>query len=147
MSGHSQALGSLKAIGYRLTPQRVMVLNAIGERKGHICAEEIYDKVCEVYPYIDLATVYRTLQLLKKLHLVTEIDVGSGSAQFELTKKDRHHHMVCSQCGNAFDLSHRYLETFRQALVEEFGFEPDVEHFAISGLCKTCAQKGKTRKD
>ncbi len=146
MSHHLKVFSSLKAIGYRLTPQRVMVLNAIGEGKGHVCAEEIFNEVREVYPYVDLATIYRTLQLLKRLHLVTEIDVGFGSAHFELTKKNQHRHMVCSQCGNAFDLNPRYLEAFRQTLIDEFGFEPDVEHFAISGLCKTCAQKGKAEK-
>ncbi|MFH1141215.1 MAG: transcriptional repressor, partial [Chloroflexota bacterium] len=53
---------------------------------------------------------------------------------------DRHHHMVCRNCGNAFDFNPRYLEEFRHTLMQEFGFEPDLEHFAIGGTCKTCTE-------
>lgn len=138
MPDHAEALEALKETGYRLTPQRVMILSAIGEKRGHLGVDEIYEQVREVYPYIDMATVYRTLHLLKRLHLVTEIGLGDVS-RYELTRKDRHNHMVCNECGSAFDLSPRYLEEFRRRLVEEFGFEPDLEHFAVAGRCAGCA--------
>ena len=143
MVRHGKVLDTLRETGYRLTPQRMMVLSALAEHPGHIGADEIFREVHRLYPYIDLATVYRTLQLLKRLHLVTELDVG-GFARYELVEADRHHHMVCSQCGNAFDFSLRYLESFRQTLIGEFGFEPDLEHFAIGGLCGKCSSKGAT---
>jgi len=140
MARPSKALEALKEMGYRLTPQRVMVLTALAEHPGHIGVEEIIRAVHHLYPYIDVATVYRTLQLLKRLHLVTELDVG-GFARYHLVEADRHHHMVCRGCGNAFDFSPRYLEAFRKKLMDEFGFEPDLEHFAIGGLCSACARK------
>ena len=138
MGHHGKALEALKETGYRLTPQRVMVLSAMAEHPGHIGVEGIFQEVHRVYPYIDVATIYRTLHLLKRLHLVTELDVG-GFARYELVEADRHHHMVCEECGSAFDFSPRYMETFRKTLLEEFGFEPDLEHFAIGGLCGDCA--------
>jgi len=140
MTRHSKALEVLKEKGYRLTPQRVMVLSALAEQAGHIGVDDIYREVHRLYPYIDVATVYRTLQLLKRLHLVTELDVG-GFARYHLVEADRHNHMVCRECGSAFDFSPRYLEAFRQALVDGFGFDPDLEHFAIGGLCSACSKK------
>ena len=140
MAQHRKALDKLRESSYRLTPQRVMVLSVLADRPGHIGVEDIYGEVRKQYPYIDVATVYRTLQLLKSLHLVTELDVG-GAARYELIESDMHHHMVCRNCGGAFDFSPSYLEEFRNRLVQEFGFEPDLEHFAIGGLCSNCTHK------
>ena len=136
----SKVFDSLKEMGYRLTPQRVMVVTAMANRPSHIGVDEIIQEVHKTYPYIDLATVYRTLQLLKQLHMVTELDVG-GFARYELNEADGHHHMVCRVCGGAFDLSPSYLEEFRERLIKEFQFQPDLEHFAVGGLCAECAAK------
>jgi Fe2+ or Zn2+ uptake regulation protein len=133
------ALDALKAAGARLTPQRVMILQAIVDAESHLTAEEIHSRVQKVYPYIDLATVYRTLQLLKRMRLVTEIDLRDGPSQFELSGNSRHHHMVCRVCRGAFDLSPHYLDSFRKTLVQEFGFEPDLHSFTISGVCVRCS--------
>ena len=138
MTRNTKVLEQLREKGYRVTPQRVMVLSAFGEREGHLGVEQIYQRVRQAYPYIDVATVYRTLQLFKRLHLVTEIELG-GVMRFELAEAGGHHHMVCRQCRKAFDLSPSYLAEFRQRLIREFGFEPDLEHFAIAGLCALCA--------
>ena len=142
MTRHGKALDVLKESGHRVTPQRVMVLAALASRPGHIGVDEIYQEVHASYPYIDVATVYRTLQVLKELHLVAELDVG-GSARYELLEAGLHHHMVCRSCGTAFDFGSSYLEEFRRRLVQEFGFEPDLEHFAIGGLCGGCAERAE----
>ena len=139
MAGHSSVIESLREAGYRLTPQRMMVLQAIAESGGHVTAEAIHKRVVQTYPYLDIATVYRILQLLKRLHLVTEIDLGGESARYEVAEPNKHHHMVCRECGRTFDLSPSYLEELRARLNIEFGFEPDLEHFAIGGLCAGCS--------
>lgn len=140
MARHTEIVESLRAMGHRITPQRVMVLSAMAHQPGHVGVEEIFQEVSRLYPYIDLATVYRTLHWLKRLHLVTELVMG-GTARYELVapETEPHHHMVCRSCGGAFDLSPRYLEEFRTTLRREFGFEPDVENFAIGGVCASCA--------
>jgi Fur family ferric uptake transcriptional regulator len=138
MSGHNAVIETLREAGYRLTPQRLMVLQAIVGSEGHQTAEAIHQEVVKTYPYLDIATVYRILQLLKRLHLVTEIDLGGNSARYEVAEPNKHHHMVCRECGSTFDLSPSYLEEFRTRLIREFGFEPDLEHFAIGGLCAGC---------
>ena len=141
MTKHSAVIEILREAGYRLTPQRVMVLQAIAESDGHLTAEAIHQRVIQLYPYLDIATVYRILQLLKRLHLVTEIALGDGSAQYEVAEPNKHHHMVCRGCGRTFDLSPSYLEELRMRLIKEFGFEPDLEHFAVAGACAECAPK------
>ena len=142
MSGHNAVIETLREAGYRLTPQRLMVLQAIAGSEAHQTAEAIHQKVIKTYPYLDIATVYRILQLLKRLHLVTEIDLGGDSARYEVAEPNKHHHMVCRECGHTFDLSLSYLEELRTRLIKEFGFEPDLEHFAIGGLCADCASVG-----
>ncbi len=128
-------------MGWRLTPQRLMILQAIAKGEGHLGVDEIYRRVQEAYPYLDITTVYRTLHMLKKMGLVTEVGMGDR-LHFELTDPNgRHHHMVCRACGGAFDLSPRYLEELRQALVREFGFEPDLDNFTVTGVCAGCRSK------
>ena len=143
MVQQSKVLDSLKQMGYRLTPQRVMVVTAMIKRPSHIGVDEIFQEIHKTYPYIDVATVYRTLQLLKKLLLVTELNVG-GIARYELNEAERHNHMVCRECGGAFDLSPSYLEEFKSMLIKEFRFQPDLEHFAIGGVCGDCVDREAT---
>lgn len=141
MTRHSETLQALRETGHRLTPQRVMVLSAIADCRGHVGADEVFERVRQAYPYVDMATVYRTLQLLVKLHMVTEIQSGSVT-RYELVQGKRHHHMVCEACGATFDLPPQYLDALRERLVAEVGFEPHMEHFTISGLCARCKGQG-----
>ena len=73
--------------GYRLTPQRLMILSAIESSRDHISAEEIYAEVTAKYPHVNISTVYRTLELLKKLGMVYEIDLGEGRIQISCRGK------------------------------------------------------------
>jgi len=100
--------------------------------------DEVFRRAKEAYPYMDIATVYRTLHLFKDLGVVTEVAIGDR-LHYELTDPSgRHHHMVCRVCNGAFNLSPTYLDEFRDALIQEFDFEPDLEHFAITGVCSDC---------
>ena len=134
-----ELLESLRSAGFRLTPQRVMILSAIASSSGHMTAEDIHEKVKKTYPFIDIATVYRTIQLLKRQRLLVEIDLGSGAYQYEVTHDQRHHHIVCRDCGTTLDIDHhRFLEPVRVALQQEYEFEADLDHFAIFGICRQC---------
>lgn len=135
---HEQAVAVLRDQGYRLTPQRLIVLSIVSEGDGHMGVDEIFQSAKAAYPYMDVATVYRTLHLFRKLGVVTEVAIGDR-LHYELTdSQGGHHHMVCRVCHGAFNLSPHYLEEFRNTLSQEFGFEPDLEHFAISGVCAGC---------
>ena len=138
---HDKAVENLKGKGYRLTPQRLLVLSKVAEGGGHIGVDEVFRRAKEAYPYLDIATVYRTLHLFKKLDVVTEVAIGDR-LHYELTDPGRrHHHMVCQICHSAFNLSPHHLDRFRRTLKQEFGFEPDLEHFTVSGVCSECQSK------
>ena len=138
MSGPRATMDSLREVGYRLTPQRMMILSTFNQCEGHITAEAIHERVRKEYPFVDISTVYRTLQLLKKLRLVSETDLGGGRVQYELTQEARHHHLVCRHCGATSPLDDEMIEPLRGRLLEKHGFQADLDHFAIFGLCSQC---------
>jgi len=131
-------MASLREVGYRLTPQRMLIVSIIHDSKGHVSAEDVHQRVKEQYPFVDISTVYRTLQLLKRLRLVTETDLGDGSVRYELSQAQRHHHLVCRQCGKTFALDDEMVEPLRSRLMGTHGFAADMEHFAIFGRCRAC---------
>ncbi|MBI3953827.1 MAG: transcriptional repressor [Chloroflexi bacterium] len=141
MAGTKQALESLKEVGYRLTPQRMLVLSAIQEG-GHLSAEEVYGRVKEEYAFIDIATVYRTLALLKRLRLVTETELGDGPARYELSTEP-HHHLVCRGCGETTPLNDDLFAPLRLTLRERLGFEAELEHLPVFGICSRCGAQGR----
>ena len=136
-------MASLREVGYRLTPQRMLIVSIIHDSKGHVSAEEIHQRVKEQYPFVDISTVYRTLRLLKRLRMVTETDLGDGSVRYELSQGQRHHHLVCRQCGKTFALDDDLIEPLRSALMGVHGFAADMEHFAIFGRCRACRSRTK----
>ena len=128
----------LQALGYRLTPQRMMVIAAIEGTDSHISAEEIYNQVKAKYPQVNISTIYRTVELLKRLGLATETDMGEGIVRYHSGEKGHHHHLVCQRCGKVVDLDESVLFSFKETLRQEYGFEADLRHLAIFGHCLNC---------
>jgi len=124
--------------GYRLTPQRIMVVDALHSAKRHISAEEIFERMREKYPYANISTVYRTLELLKELGLAAEISMGDGIIRYHAKENSRHHHLVCTKCGKMFDLSEKELVPLEKSLIKNYGFTADIHHLAIFGICSGC---------
>jgi Fur family ferric uptake transcriptional regulator len=129
---------ALREKGYRLTPQRMMVIEALHSVDGHISAEEIYTQVRAKYPYANISTVYRTLELLKKLGLVTEIALGDGRVRYHPVEKGHHHHLVCQKCGRIVDLPESALSPLKETLLHDYHFNADLRHMAFFGLCADC---------
>lgn len=101
-------------------------------------AAEIAEEVHKVHPYVDLSTVYRTLDALKRARLVTSTDMGSGDVLFEWAAEEAHHHLICSVCGHVVEIGPEYFRPLEERLRTELGFEPDMHHFAVFGLCREC---------
>lgn len=131
----------LRKAGQRLTPQRMMVLSVLAEQGGHMSAEEILALIRREYPYLNLSTVYRTLDLLVELGLVAQTDLGEGVRQFELVGAHPHHHLICRRCGGAVEVGDDLLGPLRQTLREQFGFVACMDHFAIFGICRSCQEQ------
>ncbi len=128
----------LSELGYRLTPQRVMILSAIENSANHISVEEIYAQIAAKYPQVNISTVYRTLELLEQLGLVTETDLGGGRVRYHPVDKGRHHHLVCQECGAIIDLDESLLSSLKNTLLREYKFSADLRHLAIFGCCVNC---------
>jgi len=140
MTKASDMASRLSQKGYRLTPQRLMILEAIEGASGHVSAEEIYQKIKERYPGLNISTVYRTMELLKETGMVTETDMGDGRVRFHSVGHEHHHHLVCSKCGSVVDLDESMLSPLTVLLTEKYGFSADLKHLAIFGRCKDCAR-------
>lgn len=138
MSCEQATAQALKESGHRLTPQRLMILSALRHAGSHITASEILDDVKGAYPYIDISTVYRTLSVLKEMRLISETNMGGGESRYEWIEKTRHHHLICRGCNGVTLLDDRYMEALGTEILEDYGFQADIDHFAIFGLCERC---------
>ena len=138
MKKTSDIINKLSEQGYRLTPQRMMVLDAIENSEHHISAEEIYAQVITKYPHLNISTVYRTLELLHRLGLVTETDLGGGRVRYHPADKGHHHHLVCQECGRVIDLDESVMDNLKQVLKKDYEFTPDIRHLALFGTCADC---------
>ena len=127
--------------GYRLTPQRMMIVSAMESSDDHISAEEIYAQVAAKYSNVNISTVYRTLELLKKLGLVYEIDLGEGRIRYHAEGSGHHHHLVCQNCGKVIDIHEASLSSLRDILLHEYNFQAELRHVGIFGLCEDCRRK------
>ena len=124
--------------GVRMTRQRVLILQALCELDGHASAEDVY-KQAELHRRdVDLSTVYRTLERLRDLRILTQTDLGRGCAEYEVMGDQPHHHLICQGCGQVIDLDHSYLATAAKTVRQDFDFEPIFDHFAIFGWCREC---------
>ncbi len=131
----------LREAGQKVTPQRVHILCEVRHSGVHISASHLIEELRTSHPFIDASTVYRTLASAADLGLVYETDMGSGESEFEWVGKDRHHHLICRTCGDVTSLDNSYLDGVATLLYEEAGFQADLGHFAIFGVCKGCQPK------
>lgn len=130
----------LREQGFRLTPQREMVLSVLHEIEGFATADEIYGRVSAITSSVDISTVYRTLELLQDFHLVASVDPGDGQRRYELLGlHGRHLHLVCRSCGEIIGVEPAAIESFAADMRERFRFELDVANLSVSGLCAACA--------
>ena len=138
MPSDKTVLERLKKTGCRIPPQRLLVLETITNSDSHIGANDIFEQVSEHYPNIDITTVYRILKLFKKEEIITEVTMNERK-YFELIHPNKlHHHMVCSDCTRPFDLHPGILNEMKNAIEEQYNFNPDFTSFTISGLCSSC---------
>jgi Fur family ferric uptake transcriptional regulator len=133
-----RAARSLQELGYRLTPQRIMILEAVLESEDHVTAEDLYERVRAHYPHISFSTVYRTMELLRDNGFVTQTDLGGGRWQYHPVDKATHHHLICQTCGHVAEVEEAVFASLREELRRIHGFDATLTHFAIFGRCSRC---------
>lgn len=128
----------LRARGYRLTPQRQLVLEAVDTLR-HATPEEIFSEVHKIANGVNISTVYRTLELLEELELIRHAHLGHGAPSYSVAWDDEHIHLVCRDCSHVEEVDPETLADVVERLRTERGFAVDVGHFAVFGRCADCA--------
>jgi Fur family transcriptional regulator, ferric uptake regulator len=127
----------LRARGYRVTPQRQLVLEAVTKLE-HATPEEIWADVQQTASGVNISTIYRALELLEQLGLVTHTHLGHGAPRYHLAAEADHVHLVCSSCGRITQVPPDAVEALVSALDTSNGFQTDVGHLTVFGRCASC---------
>ena len=128
----------LRSRGLRLTPQRQLVLEAVTTLR-HATPDEVLAEVQKTASGINASTVYRTLELLEELGLVTHAHLGHGAPTYHAADDEQHLHLVCRVCGGITETDVTLAGPLVEMLRARHGFTTDVGHFAIYGTCTVCA--------
>src|SRR3984893_15005581 len=125
----------LRKKGYRLTPQRHMILSVIQEADGHLSVDQITERVQKRNPYVSLSTVYRTLELLRELGLVRENRLPGEQPHYEAAEGQAHHHLVCRQCRTTIHLDDALLGNLHEQLQAQYQFHDLSLDLVAAGYC------------
>jgi Fur family ferric uptake transcriptional regulator len=127
----------LRARGYRVTPQRQLVLEAVSALE-HGTPEEICTEVQRTAKGVNISTIYRTLELLEELGLVRHAHLGHGPPTYHAGTQPEHVHLVCRTCGAVQDVPPTVADGLAEALEKSYGFAIDVQHLTVYGFCANC---------
>jgi Fe2+ or Zn2+ uptake regulation protein len=131
----------LRKRGYRLTPQRFLIMSVIQEAQEHLSVEQITERVQQRNPYVSLSTVYRTLELLRELGLVRENHLPGEQPRYEIAEGKSHHHLVCRGCRAVIHLDQQLLGNLHEKLQEEYHFYGLNLDLMATGYCQSCWNK------
>ena len=130
-------LHKLREDGYRLTPQRLAILQILENSGRHLTPLEIYHGVEKTTPGITEATVYRTLNFLVEQNLLLAAHIGNGQLVYEMADH-RHDHLICRSCGKTVEVDHADLQPLYERFETSTGFRIDSVHQTFFGLCPHC---------
>jgi Fe2+ or Zn2+ uptake regulation protein len=135
----SRTAALLRERGNRVTLQRRAILKIIEENGKHLSADEIFYLARRQVPRLSLSTVYRTLDLLKELDLVSELRLGADHHHYE-AQSDQHQHLVCLGCGEVIEFQCGHRGGVHEQLAHEYGFEITGSRVELLGYCEACAK-------
>ncbi len=138
----------LKKEGFRLTGTRRSLVKAILSLEGHWTIQDTATKLKKDLPSIGIATVYRTVQLLARLGLLSESRIGGGAARYEVADAHHHDHLTCNQCGQIFEFENDQIERLQSLVAKQLGFKLADHRMELYGDCarKKCPNLGRGRK-
>ena len=134
-----ELISSLREDGFRITPQRIAIVNYLLKTKEHPSAEHIHKTIQKKYPMVSLSTVYKTLDLLKVKKLVNEIEV-EGESRFD-AHTDEHVNLVCMNCGKIEDVDEDSLKEIQNRAARKSKYLIVRSSFEMFGYCNTCKSK------
>jgi Fur family transcriptional regulator, ferric uptake regulator len=136
----------LREQGFRITPQRQLVLEAV-ENLRHGTPEEILVEVQRTATGVNLSTIYRTLEVLEDVGLVTHAHIGHGAPTYHAVEEQMHIHLVCDRCTKVQSVPADVAASFVADLERDYGFRTDISHVSVHGLCATCKDRAFTPEE
>ena len=134
--------------GFRLTVAREIIIETLGNTNEHLSAENIYMTVHPKHPAIGLTTIYRTLEILTQMGIVSKFEFGHGRAKYELSEeygnKNHHHHLICKKCHKIIDYFEfiqdeiDFIKKTEQGLTQKYKFDIDSHLIRFYGFCPEC---------
>lgn len=140
----SQMLTKLKGYDFRLTPQRLAVIRILASGTGHPTVEQVYRQVKTEFPTTSLATVYKTVTLLKELNEVLELGFPDGSNRYDGRKPYPHPHVICTKCKKIIDPETMNVDEFHREMSRRTGYKILYHRLDFFGLCPRCREKNRT---
>ena len=138
-----QMASALKERGGRMTPQRMAVIRILAESKGHPSVDRIYQQVRKAFPTTSLATVYKTVSLLKEMGEVLELGFSDDSNRYDGNRPYPHPHLVCMRCRKIIDPELESLSDLQEELVRDTGFRILSHRLDFFGICPKCQGRSK----
>jgi len=129
---------ALRSKGYRVTPQRLIVLDAVCASQGHATIADIHATVNHMDNTIDRSTIYRALDVLRDSGLIVESEIEGTGKVYRIAGESDHHHLVCSHCGKILTIQQDSIVPLFFHFQQEFGFQVQTDHLVFNGLCKDC---------
>lgn len=128
----------LRERGYRMTPQRQIIMDAICEGRGHTALPQILERVQQKAPAINQATVYRSLHFLLNMGLIVKAEITPGETVYEIAGRSPHHHLLCRACHHEVEIDAQPLAALQAEIQQRYGFLIDASHLLLTGLCAHC---------
>jgi Fe2+ or Zn2+ uptake regulation protein len=136
----------LRREGYRVTPQRAVILETIAHLDGHSSAHEVFDLAKGRLPGLNLVTVYRTLDTLQKAGLIDLLAASGDSMRFSLRdQSNRHGHLQCKVCGLVFEIPAQHFSSMLADIENSYGFKVESDHLTLPGICDACGLEHSNR--
>jgi Fur family ferric uptake transcriptional regulator len=137
-------IDTLRARGFRITPQREIVVDILAHAGRHMSAEEIFSKLQERTQVTNISTVYRTLDVLWEEGFARRNDLSEGRIVYATTEHGPHIHLVCRRCNHVVEAEPEVLAPLGSELQTKYNFEADLQHLSIFGICSGCQQQGQS---
>lgn len=137
MTFTSEYASQLRSRGFRLTSQRLAILQVLRQAETHLSPREVYKLAKQTLPTLTEPTVYRTLEFLAANGLARPSQTGNGHLMYEIAGND-HHHIVCRSCGDELEIDHTLLENLYYKLESMTGYIRIDSHMTFFGLCPAC---------
>jgi Fur family transcriptional regulator, peroxide stress response regulator len=135
-----QMLSKLRSLDFRITPQRLAVLRILAAGEDHPTAEQIFEKVKTEFPTTSLATIYKTIALLKGLNEVLELGFADGSNRYDGNKPFPHPHVICTKCRKIMDPELMSLDELKDEISKKTGFRIQHHRLDFFGVCQECQE-------